>query len=551
MKNIFYRLWRQPLLTFELLFISLWINILGLGSSIYVIQVLNRYVSYGIDSTLITLTVGVLMALAVEFVLRILRLHLVHRLDTHADHLFTDRIALILLMAHETTLNRLSPGTRRGWLHHIDTIKQAYHGTTLIPLLDLPFAFLFLFALFLISPLLSGVISIYIVLFVLVSIIYQRFFLNRNSNAHSDALRLKQIANDGLVHHTDTVRLFVGLESVFQRWQQVTNRADQHQRERSHRQGVSQTLTYSATVLLSIITIGVGAKLAVEGHMDVGLMIGANILAGRALALISRFIQLKPLFTRAKQAMKQLEPIYTLPLELHHGSDFSSVKGAVEMRDLAFAYPDQNTPLFESLSLTLKTGEVLMVHGANGSGKSTLVRLLSGLLIPTRGQILVDGMDLQQAHITSWRRNLVLVPQEPTFLEGSLHQNITLLNPEIPKEKLAMVLRMANLNQFIGEQRLGLEQPVWQGGVHLPLGIRKRLALARALVTEGSVVILDEPMAGLDKAGREAFIHVISYLVHHQRTLIIFADHSLPLNRKHQLLDLNIKPKPKVSHVAS
>ena len=147
--------------------------------------------------------------------------------------------------------------------------------------------------------------------------------------------------------------------------------------------------------------IATGATLVVKGEFSVGAMIGANILASRALMPITRFAQLGEVFAKARQSLELIREFTRLPLEPRTGSAKSKYSGALELRDVAFAFPNASGPLFESVNLSLAPGAVVVVTGGNGTGKTTMARILVGLLDPTRGQIFADGLDLRQA-VPEW-----------------------------------------------------------------------------------------------------------------------------------------------------
>ena len=153
---------------------------------------------------------------------------------------------------------------------------------------------------------------------------------------------------------------------------------------------------------MSVAVIVTAGILVVAGKLDVGAMIGANILGARALQPISRFSQLGSTFAKAHQALNQIDEFRKLPLEKVRGSALSNYSGGIEFRDIAFNYDNDNNPLFERLNLKLEPGEVLIVTGSNGAGKTTLARMIVGLLEPSRGSLFVDGLDIQQAAAEWW-----------------------------------------------------------------------------------------------------------------------------------------------------
>ena len=172
---------------------------------------------------------------------------------------------------------------------------------------------------------------------------------------------------------------------------------------------------------------------------------------------ISRFSQLGSTFVKAKQALDLLREFSKLPLERERGSAISSYSGALEFRDVAFNYHGSNNPLFESLSLKVEPGSVLVVTGANGTGKTTLARLILGLYEPNRGFVLADGLDLKQAAAEWWRKQVIYLPQEPSLLNATIEENLRINNPEADPARLNEVIDLAGLRRFVDESQNGLE----------------------------------------------------------------------------------------------
>ena len=192
-------------------------------------------------------------------------------------------------------------------------------------------------------------------------------------------------------------------------------------------------------------------------------------------------------------------------------------------------------------------GSVLVVTGSNGSGKTTLARLLVGLIEPSRGQILVDGVDLAQVVPTWWRRQVAYLPQEPRFLNASLRDNILAFNPELDESGLNQLIDSAGLRPFVSQNLEGFDAMVANNGDNLSLGIRRRLALARALATDGPLAVFDEPTEGLDTEGCAHIYATMNQLAGRGRTIIAFSHDANIVKGTHRVLDLNAKPTPALS----
>jgi len=545
MNELMKRLFSRPWITAELLLASFFANLLALASPLFVIQVLNRYVSYGVDVTLLTLTVGVIAAIILELGFRQARLLLAASALEERDEERAVGAYGILSSAKLEALEQIPPGNRREIMRGLDSVEQAYSAPNMTAVLDVPFALVFVVALALLNPILGMIGAGFIVTAFFFSLFSQRIM-----RGPTQQLSMTAAIGNGLVttaaRAADTLRVFGGHDAVMEAWRNYVRRAQSLRQTMGSRQGLTQTMTQSLQALMSVAIIAVGAILVVQGELDVGVMIGANILAARGLGPVLKFAQMTQSFAKAKQALVEINQLAHLPLAADEGSVLSDYNGALELRDVAFGFPGQQAPLFESLSLALAPGSVLVVRGRNGAGKTTLLRLLAGLMVPARGQIFGDGVELRQMAPAWWRRQIVYLPQEPTFLNTTVQANLLAANPELDEDGVNRVIRAAGLGRFIDESAKGLETDITDNGYALAVGIRRRLGLARALVNDGRLVLFDEPTEGLDNEGCAAVYETLRQFAEDRRTIIIVTDDPLILKGARVVLDLNTKPAPQL-----
>ncbi len=545
MRELFRRLMGRPLLSVELVGASLFANLLALAAPIYVIQVLNRYVANGVDSTLMTLSMGAVIAVFIEFSFRQVRHSLAKGISIKPD----EQIARIsfgaLSRIKSGSLDRVTPGQQRQVLQGVDHIRNAYSASNISTILDLPFAVLFLAVLYLLSPELGAIASIFIIISFIIGLILTTA-IRTPTRALSDAALRANIITSTAIQESDTVRVFNAADALTQSWQSKFTLAQTLYRKIINRQGLLASMSTSIVGLMSISTIGVGAILVVQGKLDVGALIGANILAARALQPITKFSQMGETFLKANQSMTRLNEFLKLPREAETGSAKRDYSGSLELRDLSFMYPQTTGPLFESLSVKIPAGSICVISGQNGSGKTTLSRMIVGLIEPDRGQILADGLDLRQVHPEWWRKQIIYLPQEPGFMNGTLQDNLTINKTNIDLAQLNKIVNMAGLRRFLDETPDGLSTNVIDNGRKFAVGIRRRLALARGLVTGGKLVVLDEPTEGMDKEGSQIISMVLTNLHKQGHTVIMTSHDPQIINQANIFIDLNSKPTPEI-----
>jgi ATP-binding cassette subfamily C protein LapB len=546
MKEFWSRLMSNPAVAFELITATLFISILALASPIFVMQVLNRYVSQGVDATLITLTSGVLIAIVLELIFRQARLHIAQIISANKDEDHALNGYKTLVHSQLSSLEKIPLDTRREILGGQQAIEQAYSASNITVVLDVPFALLFVFVLYLLVPPIAIVVLAFIIL-VFFGGILGASSMNSVTNEVTEASSTNSALLGTAIREAETVRAFNAGGNLLSAWGGQINQLQWLRRKLALRQGLVQSLTQSANALMSVAIIVTAGILVVAGELDVGAMIGANILGARALQPISRFSQLGSTFSKARQALNLIEEFSKLPLEKERGSALSHYSGGIEFRDISFNYENNNNPLYENLNVKLEPGSILIVTGSNGVGKTTLARMIVGLLEPTRGNLLADGLDIQQAASEWWRKQVTYLPQEPALISGTIGENILVNNPEIGAERLNQLIDAVGLRRFVDESEAGVETPILDNGWRLSEGIRRRIALARALITNGKLVVFDEPTESFDTAGVAVVHNILGTLANAGCTIIIMSHNPNIVKGKHLVLDLDIKPVPSVT----
>ncbi|WP_320174712.1 ATP-binding cassette domain-containing protein [Maridesulfovibrio sp.] len=545
MRELLRRLSLHAFLAFEICLASFFINILSLASPIFVIQVLNRYVGYGFDGTLITLTVGMLIAGVLNHAFTVVRVRLASAVNVGPDRVLSETVLGCLARAKMSTLGRIPPARIHELMSGIQVVQSGYDASVICSVLDMPFFLLFVGATFFLSPVLALITMLAIGCSMLAG------WLNmRRGKQMNDAMRNESVVHRGnlanAISGADTVRAFGGRGHLTGVFQAQMDKLQQIKRDMVQSGTRGQAVLQSISMLLRVLIYAVGAREVVAGSMSTGGLIGASILSGKALAVSASFMKSRTMIAQAGQIMQSLHEFVRQPLESETGTELKDYRGAIEIKDLGFAYPGSTGPLFEGLDVNIEPGNIVIVTGHNGAGKTSLVRLLLGLIDPGRGQILVGGVDVRQLSAPWWRKQVMYLPQEPTFLNATIRENICLNSPGMDDDRLNRVVEIAGLKKYLDTSVQGLDAQVVNGGAELAVGIRRRLALARAISVQGAVAVLDEPAEGFDIEGLRVMDMIIQSMAKAKKTLIIVSQDMRLMQRADIIIDLGNKPKPNV-----
>lgn len=487
---------------------SLITNLLGLGTVLFSMQVYDRVVPAESYPTLYVLFIGVMLAIVFDFILRRLRMSIIDVLGKRADLRVSDQV-----FGHAIRVrNRDRPastGTFIAQLRDLEQVRELLTSTTVAALVDLPFFFLFLVIFWFIAGSLMLVPLAGLFLLIVPGVLAQ----SRLRSYATEAMRESSLRNAMLVEAVQRLGDIKTLqaESRFQQqWNHFNAVAGEAQLKlRGLTNGLTvwtqnvQNIAYAAVIFF-------GAPMVMNGDMTTGALVAASILGSRMMAPLSQITQVLSRFQQAKVGMKSIDQIMALPVDNpddEHRIQVPSIAGNFALRSAVFRYGDANSaPALSVNDLQIAAGEKVALLGRNGAGKSTLLQGLSGLLHPASGEVLLDDLALHQIDPGDVRRDVGLLTQNSRLFHGTLRDNLMLGAPQASTDELVEVLTMVGADEFIRRTQAGLEYVVQEGGEGLSGGQIQSLLLARLLIRQPSVVLLDEPTASMDDATERQFI---------------------------------------------
>ena len=483
----------------DVLWAALLVNLFALAFPIFSMNVYDRVVPNHATETLWVLAIGVTLVLASDLFIRLLRSHFVDeasaRIDVQISATLMERVLGMRLENRPQSVGSFAANMRG-----FEQVRDFIASSTVTALIDLPFALLFVGVMAWISPwLVLPVIGVFLLILVSGYVFQHRLHELSQSSYQAAAQR-----NATLIESLTGIETIKsqGAESLIQsRWE----RANQYLSTLNVKmRSMSATAMYSTATLqqfVSVCVILIGVYLISERQLTMGGMIAATMLAGRALAPAGQIVGLLMQYQGARTAMTSLEQIMAQPVERPEGSHFiqrPEFKGEIEFRHVSFAYPGQQGQSLDDVSFKINPGERVALIGKVGSGKTTLQKLIMGLYQPTSGAIMLDGIDMRQLDPADVRRNLACVSQDITLFYGSLRENITFGMPHARDDAIVAAAETAGLSEFVQRHPQGFDMQVGERGELLSGGQRQGVGIARAVLHNAPLLLLDEPTSAMD-----------------------------------------------------
>jgi ATP-binding cassette subfamily C protein LapB len=487
---------------------TLLVNTLGLMVPLFVMQTYDRVVPNQATATLWVLAIGLFIGTSFELLLRVLRAHL---LDTAGKK--TDVVLSATLFERITGMTMNSrPATVGGFaqsIHDFQGLRDFLTAVTLTSLIDLPFALLIILVIGLIGgwlvviPLLAFPIT---ALFALIIQTRLRDTVQKSLALASERQALLVETLGGL----ETLKV-CGAESERQhRWEQThgaLTRLDSHARMLS---AVAMNGTLFLQQFAGMATIVAGVYSIIAGDLSVGALVACYMLGSRVLSPLGQIASLITRLQQARLTMKSTDALMALPQERQEKQrplERTHLNGALDLRQLTFTYPGLSSPSLRSINFHIAPGERVGIIGRSGSGKSTLARLIMGLYAPDEGQILVDGLDLRQIDVADLRSQIGYVSHDMPLLAGSLRDNMTLGARYVSDERMLEVAKLTGAYELARQHPLGFDRPVGERGQLLSGGQRQLVLMARALLLDPPILLLDEPTSAMDNSSEDALRH--------------------------------------------
>lgn len=525
---------------------SLLINLLGMMVPLFVMQTYDRVVPNQATTTLWVLSIGLLIGTVFELLLRVLRAHLLDVAGKKTDVVLSatlfERITGMSMKARPASVGGFAQS-----IHDFQGLREFLTAVTLTSIIDLPFALLMM----VVIGLLGGWIVLIPLLAFPITILFAMIIQSRLRDTVQKSLAL------GAERQALLIETLGGLETLKacsaeserqHKWETThgaLTRLDAHAR---HLSALATNGTLFLQQFTGMATIVAGVYSIIAGDLSVGALVACYMLGSRVMAPLGQIAGLITRYQQAQVTMKSTDALMALPQERQAKQrplERTHLKGALDVHQVNFRYPGQSTPALANISLHMAPGERIGIIGRSGSGKSTLARLVMGFYTPDEGQVLLDGLDLRQLDVADLRHQVGYVAHDLPLLSGSLRDNLTLGARYVSDARMLEVAEMTGVSELARQHPQGFDRPVGERGQLLSGGQRQAVLLARALLLDPPILLLDEPTSAMDNTSEEILrnrLHTWAQgktllLITHRSSMLSLVDRLIVLDNGHIVAD--------------
>ena len=530
---------KKALLKFDILVASFFINLLALAVPLYVIQALTRYLSNGVNETLYALTIGVLIAVILEFLFKSYR-------KSALLNLFNESNPSANFFNKLININFLDPS-----LYKFKSLPQKFKNirdkesqiniNMLQNLHDLPYVFIFLFVIYILSPKIFVLVLLLSIIGIIIRVI-QSVFEQKSLRNYINSKQNHEYLEYELIKNFSNIQLFSNIKKLYSSLNMNQNTIAKN--ESNYRSNILSWnfIQNFLSTILTVLVVFISVIDIYNGELQIASMIALNILTIRTfLPILSIPKIISFIFTNSGN---ELDRILNVASIKNKKTQLNKFNGQIELKEISHKFPEQKTSLYENFSFKFEKGSTTVITGKNGTGKTTLFKIITGLITSTEGKILIDNVNLEQIDREWLRKQFVAVPQEPIFFEETIASNLLYVSEDLTDEKISRAVNLSGLDEILADHDQGLNAKINTINNEFSLGIRKRISLARAILIDGNFVIFDEPTEGLDIDGANIFYSFLNSCINSEKTVVVLSHDPAIIKGANTIVDLNHRPSP-------
>lgn len=532
----------QPVKSFwrsyvEVGILTFFINLFALFVPLYIMIVYDRVVPNEAYDTLFVLSFGLIIALVFELVFKSVRTHIIDKTGKKLS-LYLEEDLMKRLLSIQSQYDIMMTGSKANLFRELATVRDFFATKSVIQIIDFPFFIFALIVIYFISPAVALVPFVLALIIMLMNIGLQ-IPIGHLSKKHLENIQSKHNYLVETIQGSDAVKLSNATASKLFNWRNIIAFGENIQVKIQSVNAFALNISQALIQLTTILVISVGVFQIADKNLSVGGLIAVTILASRAMIPVISLSTMLIKFKEIKDSLNNLKEFWNLPQENEKNIEIGvgALSGDIEFKDVTYYFKNSKYPSVSNLNFKIKKGEKVGIIGQTGAGKSTVLKLLTGLLHPTKGSVFIDNHDISTIHPVEIRQNIGVMTQEPYLFNGTLKENIELSKP-ISKERMMELIVLSGLEELVKKSAQGDGVVVGERGVNLSVGQKHLVGLARAIVNDPSILILDEPTTGLDVGLEKKLMNNLKKIIE-EKTLILITHRFAALELVNRVIVIN------------
>ena len=504
----------------EVAILSFFINFFALALPLFTMNIYDRVIPNFATQTLIVLAGGVLIIFAFEMILKSARVYILEntgkKIGSYLENLLLERI-----LGVQTQYDHLLSGSKANLFKELQQVKEFFTSRTMVQILDLPFFFIAIAVIYMISPMIALVPFLVGIIMVAFNLVMQVPLANMAHDQFKEAQNKHGFLVE-TIQGRDSVKLVNGLEQRMFTWRRLVAFHEHLAQKIQVMQHATSNSSYILIQGVTLFVVYLGVYQVHDKALSIGGLIAVTILSSRAMVPIVNISGVLLHYKKMKEALESINTYWHLPREVNENTQIGlgELKGKIEFKDVDYFYQGSKYPSLSKINISINPGEKVGIIGQTGAGKSTILRLIAALDLPSSGSLYLDGHETSTLHPTEVRQNIGVMPQDPFMFAASIKENIS-LSRSISKDELIKLIELTGLSELIKKSGQGDSLQVGENGDNLSVGQKHLVALARSLVHNPSILVLDEPTTGLDVGLERTVVNRLKKIVEDKTLLVI------------------------------
>ena len=529
--------YRKPLA--HVLIASLFIQLFAIITPLFFQVVIDKVLVHKALSTLIVIVIGLAAVGLFDVVLQYLRSyalsHTTSRIDVELGSRLFDHLLRLPLAYFETR----ATGQTVARVRELETIRNFLTGQGLTSVIDLLFTIVLIAVMLAYSRMLTLIVLMSMPIYLIIAVQIRPILRDKINERFNNGAASQQFLVES-IFGIQTLKAAAVEPVLRNEWEERLAAYVRSSFQASILSSIGQNAIQYVSKATMALVLFFGAQAVMDGDLTVGGLVAFNMIMNQATMPILRLSQLWQDFQQVQISVQRLGDIFNSATETQQLANANppAMNGAIKISGLTFRYRPETAEVLKNINLNIPAGQVLGIIGPSGSGKSTLTKLIQRLYRIERGQILIDGIDIGQVDTAWLRRQIGVVLQENTLFNRSIHDNIALASPGMPRALVISAARLAGADEFISKLPLGYDTQIEERGANLSGGQRQRIAIARALVNRPRILILDEATSALDYESEHA-IQTNMHQIVQGRTVIIIAHRLAAVRRSNRIIAID------------